>query len=124
LCFVNEIPRVVVLRRREAVMTRNIILAVLVAIASLAFTPIVEAKKGGNGNWKGPPPRGNAWGYYKKFGWPDYGYGGYRYSYAPPPAFSYYGYERWPAPTYGYPPPYAPLPPPAAELLPPPPPPY
>jgi hypothetical protein len=97
-------------------MIRNIILAVVVASASLAVTPIAEAKKGGGGTWKGPPPHGNAWGYYKKFGWPDYWYGGYPYNYAPPPA--YYG---WPAPVYSYPPPYAPaVPPPAPELLPPP----
>jgi hypothetical protein len=98
-------------------MTRNIILVIVVAIASLAVTSVAEADKGGN-KWKGPPPHGNAWGYYKKFGWPDYWYGGYPYGYPPPPV--HYG---WPAPVYSYPPPYALPAPPVPELLPPPPPP-
>src|SRR5437867_936852 len=102
-------------------MTRNIVLAVIVLIASLAVTPLAEAKKGGGGNWKGPPPHGNAWGYYKKFGWPGYGYGGYPYGYAAP------GYASPPAyyglvPMYGNPSFNVPVVPPAVEPLPPPPP--
>jgi hypothetical protein len=102
-------------------MRRSIILAVVIAIASLAVTPMAEAKKGGGGKWKGPPPHGNAWGYYNKFGGPGYWYGGYPYGYArgyAPPA--YYGS---PAPMYGNPSVYyAPAVPPALEPLPPPPP--
>jgi hypothetical protein len=106
-------------------MTRSIIVALVVALAALATTPIAKAKKGGGGNGKGPPPHGNAWGHYKN-GWPGYWYGGYPYSsglgFGPPPA--YYGYGG-PAPVYGYPPAYAPtMPRPAPEILPPPPPPY
>jgi hypothetical protein len=99
-------------------MTRNIILAAVVAIATLAITPLAEAKKGGGGNWKGPPPHGNAWGHYKNAGWPGYWYGGYPY-YAPypyPPPPVYYGP---PARAFGYPASYGPILP-APEALPPP----
>src|SRR5262245_22848354 len=76
---------------------RTTILAAAVLIGSLAITPLAEAKKGGGGNWKGPPPHGNAWGHYKN-GWPGYAgwYGGYP-MYGPPPA--YYGWPPPPAPT-------------------------
>jgi len=94
-------------------MTRNLLLAAVVAIVSLAITPMAEAKKGGGGNWKGPPPHGNAWGHYK-FGQPGYWYGGYPYAYGPPI------YSGW-APPVG-PPAYAPAIAPAPGFIPPPPP--
>jgi hypothetical protein len=91
-------------------MARNLPLAALVAIFYFALTPVAEAKKGGGGNWKGPPPHGNAWGHYKS-GWPGYWYGGYPYAYGPP---IYSGL----APPLGSPA-YAPVPPLAPELIPP-----
>lgn len=89
-------------------MRRNLILAAVTLIASLAITPVAEAKKGGGGKWKGPPPHGNAWGHYKT-GWPGYWYGGYPYNYGGYP----YGYVPpanygWAPQVYGYPPAYGP----------------
>jgi splicing factor 1 len=78
-------------------MTRAILFTAAFVIASLTITPLAEAKKGGGGNWKGPPPHGNAWGNYKN-GWPGYPgwYGGYP-MYSPP---AYYGSPPPPPPNW------------------------
>jgi hypothetical protein len=112
-------------------MIRATIFTSAIIVASLTFTPLAEAKKGGGGNWKGPPPHGKAWGHYKN-GWPGYAgaYGGYPMYTPPPPAF--YGsppafYGSPPAPPYrsgfysdGVAPPIAPepLPPPSPPGVP------
>jgi hypothetical protein len=106
----------------EKVMFRASIFMVSMLLASMVAAPPAEAKKGGGGKWKGPPPHGNAYGHYKngKYNWSAYPYwSGYSPAYAPSPPPAYYG---WPPPYQsGFDTGYA-VPPAMPEPLPPPPP--